>query len=275
MSKLIADVGSSSSKWTYIHDSGIIENSFHLQAYNPFIHNQEVLHQLVEAVFKNQAPSTIQQLYYYGTGIKSEKQAQLIVDAFKDLSCEVYSDTLGSARSLCQRDKGIVCLLGTGSNCSYYDGSKLSQKTQALGYPLGDEGSGNHIGRLLVQQFFYNKMPKDLHTSFEEKYQLAQATDFLKQLKNQESESAYLAHFTHFAKEHESHPFIQHLLTKAFQDFFDAHVANYSSEVPLYCNGSIAVHFEDRLREVAQQNQRRISKIQQNALKGLIAYHSL
>lgn len=274
MSKLIADVGSSSSKWTFVNESGITENSFKLQAYNPFIHSRSELQNLVEAVYKKQAPTTIQNLYYYGTGIKSADQAKLIANAFSELTCEAYSDTLGSARSLCQKNEGLVCLLGTGSNCSFYDGTKLSQKTQALGYPLGDEGSGNHIGKILVQQYFYHKMPKALHSSFEGKYQLGNASDFLKHVKNQESESAYFAQFSHFAKKHEADPFIQELCMKAFQDFFDAHVAAYSSDLKLYCNGSIAVHFEDVLRKVAERNSRVISKIQQDALQGLISYHS-
>lgn len=274
MSKLIADVGSSSSKWTFINDSGIVANNFTLQAYNPFIHTNSELQILVEAVYKNQAPTSIQNLYYYGTGIKSVEQSALIANAFSALSCEAYSDTLGSARALCQRKEGLVCLLGTGSNCSYYDGVKLTQKTQALGYPLGDEGSGNYIGRLLAQHFFYHKMPEGLHNSFKEKYQLANASDFLQKVKNQNSESAYFAQFSHFAKEHEADPFIDALCMKAFQDFFDAHISMYPAQLELYCNGSIAVHFEDALQKVAKQNKRVIRKIQQDALQGLISYHN-
>ena len=273
MKTLIADVGSSSSKWVLINESGLIENRFELKAFNPYIHTEEDLQNLVEDVYKKQSATSIHKLYYYGTGIKSEIQSQQIASAFNGIKCEAYSDTLGSARSLCFFEKGIVCILGTGSNCCFYDGNTLSQKTQALGFPLGDEGSGNHIGRSIVRQYYYQNLPDDLHKAFKNKYQIGSASNFLSQLNDVDSKNAYLAQFSHFAKEHEAQPFINQLIQTCFQDFFDKHVSKYPSDIPLYCNGSIAIHYEAILRKVAKKNNRVIKNIQEDALQGLVSFH--
>ncbi|GIR99627.1 MAG: hypothetical protein CM15mP102_04480 [Flavobacteriales bacterium] len=39
----------------------------------------------------------------------------------------------------------IVNIIGTGSNCSYYDGKDVIQKVQSLGYVLMDYASGNFL----------------------------------------------------------------------------------------------------------------------------------
>jgi N-acetylglucosamine kinase-like BadF-type ATPase len=52
---------------------------------------------------------------------------------------------------LSQRPKAIVSILGTGSNCSYFDGKELHQKVQSLGYIIMDDCSGNVFGKELIR----------------------------------------------------------------------------------------------------------------------------
>ena len=42
---------------------------------------------------------------------------------------------------------GIACILGTGSNTCLYDGEDVTDNVTNLGFMLGDEGSGSHLGK--------------------------------------------------------------------------------------------------------------------------------
>ena len=46
---------------------------------------------------------------------------------------------------------GIAVILGTGSNVGLYDGKQLVKTVGGLGYVLGDEGSGVHLGKDIVE----------------------------------------------------------------------------------------------------------------------------
>ena len=47
----------------------------------------------------------------------------------------------------------IVCILGTGSNSCYFNGSEMEMLTASLGYSIMDEASGNYFGRLLIRDY--------------------------------------------------------------------------------------------------------------------------
>jgi hypothetical protein len=73
---------------------------------------------------------------------------------------------LGAARSLLGREKGVACILGTGSNSCYYNGTYIEQNVSPLGYILGDEGSGAVLGKLLVADCLKNQIPENLKAAF-------------------------------------------------------------------------------------------------------------
>jgi len=77
---------------------------------------------------------------------------------------------MGAAKALCGHEKGIACILGTGSNSCYYNGKKIVKNSPGLGYVLGDEGSGAYLGRKVVQYFLYNTFDEDLMDRFVAKF---------------------------------------------------------------------------------------------------------
>ena len=66
----------------------------------------------------------------------------------------------------------IVFILGTGSNCTYYDGTDIVQKITSMGYVLMDDASGNYYGRQMLKDYFFNKMPPELALKFSKEYNL-------------------------------------------------------------------------------------------------------
>ena len=91
---------------------------------------------------------------------------------FSTKNIEINSDLLAAARALCGRDEGIACILGTGSNSCYYNGSEIVDNIPPLGFILGDEGSGATLGRLLVNGCLKRQFPQDICAGFFQKYNL-------------------------------------------------------------------------------------------------------
>jgi N-acetylglucosamine kinase-like BadF-type ATPase len=81
----------------------------------------------------------------------------------EDTMAAVYATTAVSA---------VVCILGTGSNCCYFDGNSIIYKFPSLGDVVMDEGSGNYYGKALLNSYYYNQMPIELWLLFEKKYNL-------------------------------------------------------------------------------------------------------
>ena len=81
---------------------------------------------------------------------------------FPKAKANVYPDTLAACHALFGRNAGVACILGTGSNACVYDGEKITQSIVSLGFMLGDEGSGCHIGKRIVHDYFYGKRLSDL-----------------------------------------------------------------------------------------------------------------
>lgn len=97
-------------------------------------------------------------VYYYGAGCTKEKTPR-VVSMLRQIfgecaSIEVRSDLLAAARALFGHGEGIACILGTGSNSCLYDGEDIVANTPAMGYILGDEGSGAVLGRIFLNALF-------------------------------------------------------------------------------------------------------------------------
>ncbi|WP_315821766.1 hypothetical protein [Paraflavitalea speifideaquila] len=134
---------------------------------------------------------SVDAVFYYGTGCSNPDNAKLVKKAisnvFRGVEVMVTHDLFGAARALCGREKGIACILGTGSNSAYYNGKKIVKNSPGLGYVLGDEGSGAYLGKKVLQYYLYNTFDEELRFKFEAKYQGINAVEIL--------ENVYKSHF--------------------------------------------------------------------------------
>ena len=79
---------------------------------------------------------------------------------FINAKISVKEDTYAATYSVTKPgEKSIVCILGTGSNCSYFNGFNLEQKIDSLGFIIMDDGSGNYFGKQILRDFYFNLMP--------------------------------------------------------------------------------------------------------------------
>jgi glucosamine kinase len=275
---LIADSGSTKTDWRLISDSGE-QKEIHTAGINPQYLDANQVYSLVSTgilpQLQQQMPAVI---YYYGAGCSSADRNRVVEEAlhraFPASQVHVDHDLLAAARALCGTEPGIACILGTGSNSCQYDGEKITDNIPSLGFLMGDEGSGAYLGKMLIRAYLYRELPYTLVQALKNHYSLTKDV-VLDSVYNAEMPGTYLATFARFMKEHQAHPVIHELIFRNFELFFRRHLSKYEgfSTLPIHFVGSIAYHFANVLKEVADRFQVRIGKILQSPTQGLINYH--
>ena len=256
-------------------DGNAVTNRFQTEGFNPNYSDIQILAKTCKDV---SLPDKIQSIHYYGTGCGSEKNCQLINKVFQQrfpkAEIHVTHDLMAVCHAVLGNEKGIACILGTGSNSCVYDGENITEKAVSLGYLLGDEGSGMHIGREVVRAYLYGFMPEDLRQKFAETYPL-ELPDFIQMLYHNAQPSRYLASFAKFAGENQSHPFIHALVKRCFQSFIEAFVLRFEDckSMKISFVGSIAFHFQDILKETISDNNLTLGIVLQMPAEGLVRYY--
>lgn len=274
---LIADSGSTKTHWCAV-ESGVVVNEIFTDGINPFYQtDMEIIALLDTQLIPKLGNADIYNIYFYGAGCSfPEKKivvSRALVRFFSNSIIEIQSDLLGAARSLFQHEKGIACILGTGSNSCFYDGSEIVQNVSPLGYILGDEGSGAVLGKLLVADCLKNQLPEWIAEKFLDEYELTPAT-IMENVYKKSFPNRFLAKFTPFILEHIEEPAIFNLVYDSFDAFLVRNVMQYPLEDMLVgFVGSIAHYFRDTLEIVASERGINISEIVQSPMEGLVRYH--
>ena len=273
--RLIIDAGSTKMGWILM-DGHEVKAHFVTKGFNP---NYSSKQDLVEICRGASLPNgNIHSIHYYGTGCGSEQNCQTVKEVFQaqfpDAEIHVTHDLMAACHAALGHEKGIACILGTGSNSCLYDGESIIEKAISLGYLVGDEGSGMHIGREVVRAYFYGFMPEDLRQKFEETYHL-ELKDFIDKVYHQPLPSRYLATFAKFAGENRMHPFIKSLVKGCFKSFMEAFVLRYDACKSLKISfvGSVAFHFQDILKESFADFGLTMGEVMQTPAEGLIKYY--
>ncbi len=274
---LVADSGSSVTQWACVK-SGMQTTFYSTEGLNPLFLDESFLAPVIEKVLMwcGDIPDSV---YFYGAGCLSPKVSDVLGKAFSrwfpKAKIKIESDMLGACRALLGEDAGLVGILGTGSNVCRYDGVNIISKSKATGYILGDEGSGNYIGKLLVKSFLDETMPTDLAELFKMKY-VHSVEELYSSIYTKPFVNRYLASFVPFAVENESNPFIASLLSKVFDDFFRMqvkHVATDENCISLI--GGVAMQFSVMIACAAQRAGFEVQNIMQEPIRSLVAYHQV
>ena len=277
--KIIADSGSTKCEWRLLPEGGRAKKIF-TQGMSPYFLTQE---QRVAVMQKELLPKCkgveVDELFYYGTGLANPANAKLVKSALKKLfpaaRIEVNHDLLGAARALCQKEKGVACILGTGSNSCYYNGSKIVKNSPGLGYVLGDEGSGAYLGKKVIQYFLYNTFDEDLMARFVARFETTQI-EILENVYKKPLPNRYLASFAIFLAENRGHYMIENIIEDGLNDFFFTHLYKYreSWTSPIHFAGSVAFGFKDVLKDLCATYELELGRVLKNPIDGLVTYHS-
>ena len=284
--KLIADSGSTKTDWRLIDSNNQI-HKYSTQGINPYFQSSEAINEILIAELLSKILSehdldsdedTPFEVFFYGAGCElQDKKAiirEAILEAFPSSKVEVESDMLGAARALCGKEAGIVAILGTGSNTCYYDGTKIVESVDSLGFILGDEGSGAHIGKTFVQAYLNKELPQELAERFLKRTGLGLA-ELLEGVYKKPLPNRFLASFSKFIYQNVKEQFIVDLVANCFEQFFDKHICKYEQHkaIPLSCVGSVGFYYSNILRAVASKKGVNIEAITETPIAGLTLFH--
>ncbi len=292
---LIADSGSTKTDWRLIDDNKKI-HQFATQGLNPYFQSKEeivlILQTELVPQFKSDTSASLSvtnsknEIFFYGAGCESGSKKEIIraalFNVFPVSIIEVNSDMIGAARAMCGSNPGVAAILGTGSNTCYYDGNRSLENIASLGYILGDEGSGAHIGKTFIQAYLNKEMPEDLSKRFYERTKLSLG-DILDAVYKKPMPNRFLASFSKFIYQNLKEQFVIDLVANCFEQFFDKHICKYDltpnpsptgeGKLKLSCVGSVAFYYSNILRAVAIKKGVTIDKIIETPIAGLTLYH--
>lgn len=274
---LIADSGSTKTDWVLFNGDSIITR-VKTQGFNPTQQSTEDIYYVLSKELTGNIDTTAPQtIYFYGAGCAYENANKRMQAALENIfttrNIHIHSDLLAAARALCGHEEGIACILGTGSNSCLYDGKKITDNTPSLGYILGDEGSGAHLGRQLVSDCIKKQLSAPLCDKFLKKYDLTIA-GILERVYHEPLPNRFLASFAPFLHENRNNAEIHNLLIQCFTQFFQRNTMVYRrSWLPIHIIGSIGVNFAQEIKETAESLGLSIGNIVESPINGLIEYH--
>jgi glucosamine kinase len=275
--KLIADSGSTKAEWCLI--DGKKKKTFYTQGLSPYFLTSDQLQKIIEQELKSKMKQEPAEVFFYGTGCASPANSKIMKGAlqrvFPQATIIVDHDLMGAAKALCGKEKGIACILGTGSNSCYYNGKKIVKNSPGLGYVLGDEGSGAYLGKKVIQYYLYNTFDADLMDRFNAKFSTSSA-EILEAVYKKPLPNRYLASYAIFLAENRGHYMIENIIEDGFNDFFFNHIYKYRESwiLPINFIGSVAFGFKDVLKEMCSSYELQLGKVLQKPMDGLIKYHS-
>lgn len=279
--KLIVDSGSTKADWIALDSFGFVSEPIATLGLNPeVLTDQEFTSRLEQNQKLQQIKSKVTSIYFYGAGCGSLRTKTMVERLLRSFftgcsTVKVYEDTYAAIyASLDKGDKGIVCINGTGSNVSYFDGQQVSPLIESLGYMAMDDCSGSSFGRQILKSYFLGVMPKDLSLDFYKDYAL-DADKVKYNFYKQENPNAYMASFLPFLIKHKSHPFFVEMIERELDYFITVYLKDhpFTKDCKVNFVGSVAFLLQDEFRKALNEKQIQIGKFVQKPLDGLIEFH--
>lgn len=273
---LVIESGSTKADWMLVREG--IETSYTTRGFNPYFHSKEdILIELNDHLELDLIKESVSEIFFYGAGCSSKALNRIIEEAlsqfFINAKVHVNHDLAAAAYSCYIDAPQITCILGTGSNSCYFDGTTVSEEVPALSYILGDEGSGSHFGKALLSDFQYHRLPEPI--SKELKQMGLTSSVINENVYMKPNANVYIASFMPVLIRHKDLDYSQQLIRKNFQHFIDIHVKCYSNYQSVDVNfiGSVASLLQNELKAVCEENGITLGLILRRPLDRLVNYH--
>lgn len=278
--KLIADSGSSKTHWVLLMPNGSTKE-FYSKGLNPFFIDKEFVHlELQKAGFESYREKILE-IVFYGAGCSNIERNFFLENSLSQyftsaVKIKIDHDMMGASIALFGNQKGIACILGTGSNSCVYNGVEIIENMPAIGYILGDEGGGAYFGKEILRQYIYKNLPIPIQNYMHDELKLDKEVIFESVYKNS-LPNRYLASFSTIYTKFKDDEFIQKTLHNGFDEFVKYHILCYkeSSQYPLGFVGSIAYYFKHELELVLKKYNLKADIVLKNPIDGILKYNSL
>ncbi|MFY0672059.1 MAG: hypothetical protein JXQ87_01560 [Bacteroidia bacterium] len=276
---VVADSGSTKCDWILTDGKEQIEVS--TPGYNPMFHSADYIANDLKNYDDILAKAKdVKELYFYGAGCSSDRLKGIAKEGlskiFPNAKMLVEHDLDGAVYAACHGKPGIACILGTGSNSAYFDGEKIHEEVPALGYILGDEGSGSYFGKQLLSRYLYKQLPAHIQILFEKEFPELTSDDVFNGVYMKPHANVYLASFMKFLSDNREDRYIQDMVYHGLSRFIDIHIWQYKNfkNVPVHFVGSIAFFFENVLRKAANNHRIQMGRIIRRPVEHLLKYHN-
>ena len=276
---LITDGGSTKCDWILLDQKGDVVLKTRTKGLNPAVVPEENIrerilanHDLLPFVQK----ITVVDFFGAGCGTKTPIRllTRILSEIFPSAKVSVNEDMVAAVYAATTKP-GIVCILGTGSNSCYFDGTLIHNGIESLGYSLMDEASGNYFGKRLIRDYFYKKMPSQLALEFENKFSL-DPDEIKNHLYKRHNPNMYLASFAEFIfTSKEVNGYFYKLITEGMLKFIEYRILCFkeSQNVPIHFIGSIAHFSEDIIKDCMKPYNLELGNIIRRPIDGLIDYY--
>lgn len=276
---LITDGGSTKCDWILLDQSGEVILKTRTKGLNPAVVPEENVR---ERILANQDlqpyVNKVAVVDFYGAGCGTKTPVmmltKILTEIFPLANVSVNEDMVAAVYAATTKP-GIVCILGTGSNSCYFDGTNVHNGIESLGYSLMDEASGNYFGKRLIRDYFYKKMPTQLSQEFEKRFNL-DPDEIKNHLYKRHNPNMYLASFAEFIfTSKEVNGYFYKLITEGMLKFIEYRILCFkeSQNVPIHFIGSIAHFSEDIIKDCMKPYNLELGNIIRRPIDGLIDYY--
>ena len=278
---LIVDSGATKADWIALDNNGKIAFSTKTLGLNPHVLTTHILRERIInnfEIFKNR--QNFKNIYFYGAGcgVKTsiDRMYRVFDGIFENCKFIIKEDTYAAIYASAKiGEKSIVCILGTGSNCTFFDGKNAKQYIISLGYILMDEASGNFFGKQLLRGYYFHEMPSELSKKFENIYDLD--PDNVKEfLYKKESPNAYLAKFAQFLINNKSNKYMRTLIDNGLDRFIRHQILQFeeAKEIPVHFVGSISYFLKDEIKSKLESYGLTMGNVVKRPIDKLVQFHS-
>ncbi|MEO8885939.1 MAG: hypothetical protein ABI367_07735 [Mucilaginibacter sp.] len=272
--------GSNHADWR-LADKGRTIASFKTSGINPYFDDEKhILQILNKNINLIHHAEEIKRIYFFGAGSSSDEMKAVVHDAFaaffKFAKITVSHDIEGAAIACCKNMPGIIGICGSGSNAAWYDGKKIKPNNYGLGYILGDEGSGNWLGRQLIKSFMNETLPEAIRTKFTKRYD-ADRTNLLEKVYRGKQPALFLSSFTDFFIDNQDEQYLKSVIKNGFDRLINTYLLPLHKQypqAPLHFEGSVAFAFQDHLRQAAADVKLEITHIIKEPINNLLTFYS-
>lgn len=274
---LIAESGATKTEWRLLRGDQLIAEAC-TTGFNPNVMSPDAIRTELAASTKAELRGIrTEHLVFYGAGIGGDSQEKIMRSALAEFwpeaEIEIFHDLAAAARSTL-RPTGIVCILGTGSNCCLYENHQVVARKGGHGYLFGDEGSGMDLGRHLIIGLLQEQFPKSVKRFVESQeglsiYELKLA--ILKDAKPNVRMGRLAKHLDELLQ----HAPIKEMIVNRFLAFLDSTVCQFADyqDFDVDVMGSIGWHFQEHFREAATTRNVSMGKFISNPIDHLVTYH--
>ena len=275
---LIVESGSTKSDWVLLGPENS-QKEYTTMGFNPYFHSStDVEKELKNHVDLMAIANEIKHIYFYGAGCSNLKMNEIIKlglsKVFLNAAINVDHDLLACAYATYSGNASISCIIGTGSNSCYFDGVSVSEVVPALGYILGDEGSGTYFGKKLLAAFLYHQLPTHVAADFICEYGVDKES-IVNSVYREGNANVYIASFMPFIAKHKEEEIFQKMVEDGLKHFMEVHVCCYPNYKDVEVNfvGSLSSIFRGALDRAAISLGITIGRVVQKPIDGLVAYH--